>query len=345
MISALKDKNTLMGLLFILVISIISFYIAKIHALTELRISPLVIGILIAVLWTNLTNGLMVAKFKGSMGICSKYFLRWGIILYGFKVSITSLLSVGLSGLLVSCIVVSVILIFGYLIGTKILKLDSDVALLIATGSAICGSAAVLAMAGVIKAKEHAVAIAVSTVIIFGTISMFMYPIVFRTGILHLTPRQQGFYIGSTLHGVAHAVAAAAAVGGVGSKVAIVIKMIRVILLVPSLLIVSVIKSNHDNKIHATNTGEKSKLKITIPWFAIIFLLVIILNSYLNLSKIVLEHIATVEEFFLTMAMTALGLKTSIKAFKNSGGQAFTLALIIFAILVIGGYALNRSLG
>ena len=93
------------------------------------------------------------------------------------------------------------------------MKMDKDLALLTATGSAICGAAAVLGAEPVVKCEAHKTAVAVSTVVIFGTLSMFIYPVMYRAGILDLDPEQMGLYTGATLHEVAHVVGAGNAMG------------------------------------------------------------------------------------------------------------------------------------
>lgn len=103
--------------------------------------------------------------------------------------------------------------------------------MLTSTGSAICGAAAVLGAEPVVKSEPHKTAVAVSTVVIFGTLSMFIYPALYRAGILDLTPEQMGLYTGSTLHEVAHVVGAGNAMGKEISDTAIIVKMIRVMML------------------------------------------------------------------------------------------------------------------
>ena len=115
----------------------------------------------------------------------------------------------------------------------KWMKMDRDLTLLTSIGSGICGAAAVLGAESTIQTKSYKTAVAVATVVIFGTISMFLYPIAYRTGLLDLDPQLMGIYSGSTLHEVAHAVGAGNAMGGEIANVAIIVKMIRVMMLVP----------------------------------------------------------------------------------------------------------------
>ena len=146
------------------------------------------------------------------------------------------MVNVGVSGIVIDAIIVATTILGGIWIG-RLLKMDRDTALLTSVGSGICGAAAVLGAESTIRTQPYKTAVAVATVVIFGTISMFFYPIAYRSGWLDLSPQEMGIYSGATLHEVAHAVGAGNAMGTEISNVAIIVKMIRVMLLVPVLLI------------------------------------------------------------------------------------------------------------
>ena len=125
----------------------------------------------------------------------------------------------------------------------------------------------------VVKSEPHKTAVAVSTVVIFGTLSMFIYPAIYRAGMLDLTPEQMGLYTGSTLHEVAHVVGAGNAMGKEISDTAIIVKMIRVMMLAPVLVMMSfalartAVKAVSDS-VKETAAVTAKRGKITIPWFA-----------------------------------------------------------------------------
>ena len=149
-----------------------------------------------------------------------------------------------------------------------------------------------------------------------------------------------GIYAGSTLHEVAHAVGAGNAMGEEVSNVAVIVKMIRVMLLVPVLLVlawwVAVKRAKSGAK------GDKGKL--SVPWFAIGFLAVICFNSLDLLPAPVVDGINYFDTFLLTMAMAALGAETSFDKFKKAGAKPFILAFILFIWLMGGGYLLSKYL-
>ena len=148
-----------------------------------------------------------------------------------------------------------------------------------------------------------------------------------------------GIYAGSTIHEVAHVVGAGNAMGAAISDNAIIVKMIRVMMLVPVLLVIAFFVAKDVEKREGT---EGQKNKIHVPWFAIMFLLVICFNSFNLLPEEVVKGIVTLDTFLLTMAMTALGAETSIDKFKKAGFKPFLLAAIIYCWLIGGGYCLAR---
>ena len=161
------------------------------------------------------------------IAFCGKRVLRFGIILYGFRLTFQDVVAVGLPAIVVDAIIVCGTILLGVLVG-RLLKMDHSIALLAACGSGICGAAAVLGVDGAIRPKPYKTAVAVATVVIFGTLSMFLYPILYRAGIFDLPPAQMGIFAGSTIHEVAHVVGAGNAMGATVSNSAIIVKMIRV---------------------------------------------------------------------------------------------------------------------
>lgn len=334
-------SNTIHGILFVMLFSCAAFYISDTSVMKYLSFSPLIIGVVLGMLYGNTLRSGMPAEWGAGIVFCSKKILRLGIILYGFKLTFQNVVEVGVGAIWIDVIVIIGTLLLGLLVG-KLLKMDRDLSLLTATGSAICGAAAILGAEPVLKTQPYKTAIAVSTVVVLGTLSMFLYPIVYRSGMLDLSPQQWGVYTGSTIHEVAHVVGAGNAMTDDISSVAIIVKMIRVMLLAPVLLIFAFFMSRSPSN-RADGTAA-TKTKISIPWFAFGFIAVIAFNSLDLLPVAVVEAINYIDTFMLTMAMTALGMETSFKQFKQAGAKPFVLALVLYAWLLVGGYLLVKYL-
>ncbi len=348
-----KRSNTLHGVLLIILFSCSAFYIAEIPFVKSLSFSPLIVGIILGMLYANSLRNHLPETWVPGIKFCSKQVLRAGIVLYGFRLTLAQVAEVGLPAIVVDAIVVTFTILLGIYFG-KLLKMDKDTALMTSTGSAICGAAAVLGAEPVVRCESYKTAIAVSTVVIFGTISMFLYPIMYRTGILDgLDNTAVAIYTGSTLHEVAHVAGAGNAMDptdalGVAGP-ATITKMIRVMMLAPVLVIMSFALAGR-KKVGAD--GRVVKSKITIPYFAFGFIGIICLNSLLqwlfgveSVKEIPLNGaIEYIDTFMLTMAMTALGAETSINKFKQAGAKPFMLAALLYIWLVGGGYLLAKYL-
>lgn len=333
-----KRSSMLHGVLLITLFSLAAFYIGDMEFVKRLSFSPMIVGIILGMLYANsLRNNLPDTWVPGIL-FCSKRILRIGIILYGFRLTFQDVTAVGLSAILIDAIIVTVTVCGGVLIG-KLLKMDRSIALLTSVGSGICGAAAVLGAESAINTKPYKTAVAVSTVVIFGTLSMFLYPVLYRNGVFDLSPEMMGLFTGSTVHEVAHVVGAGNAMGQGVSNTAIIVKMIRVMMLVPALLVISWAVARNLTK---RDAAEQAKGKITIPWFAILFLVVIGFNSFNLLPVALVEWINQFDTFLLTMAMTALGAETSFDKFKKAGAKPFLLAAILFVWLIGGGYCLAK---
>lgn len=347
-----KRGNVLHGILLIALFSMSAFYIAGFGWVKDLSLSPLIVGIILGMLYANSLRNYIPETWVPGIKFCTKQILRTGIVLYGFRITLQQVFDIGLPATLVDVIVIAVTIGLGVLLG-RLLKMDGDTALMTSTGSAICGAAAVLGAEPIVKCEPHKTAVAVSTVVIFGTLSMFLYPIVYRSGILALTPQQMAVYTGSTLHEVAHVVGAGNAMDATGAlhlaDQATITKMIRVMFLAPVLVIMGVVLSRVRSRKEGAQGG---KGKITIPWFAFGFIGIILLNSLIEGCSFIPQTgwatctagINSIDTFLLTMAMTALGAETSLAKFKQAGAKPFLLASLLYVWLTVGGYFLVKWL-
>ena len=337
--STKRLANPLHGILLIVLFSFSACYIADFQWVKHLSFSPLIVGIVLGMIYANSLRNHLPKTWVPGIQFCTKQVLRTGIVLYGFKLTFQSVIDIGGAALLIDAVVVAFTILLGAGLG-RLLKMDRDTALLTSIGSSICGAAAVLGAEPVVKSQPYKAAVAVSTVVIFGTLSMFLYPALFRAGMLDLTTEQMGLFTGATLHEVAHVVGAGNAMGQAISDPAIIVKMIRVMMLAPVLVILSIILSRREAA--AGQTGQKRK--ITIPWFAFLFLAVIGFNSLHLLPSGVVSAINSLDTFLLTMAMTALGAESSFEKFKKAGARPFLLAALLYAWLFFGGYWLVKGM-
>ena len=330
--------NKLYGIFLVAIIAIIATFIAKIPAIKNLAISPLVIGIILGIIFANTVRSKIPQSWLPGILFSAKTLLRIAIVFYGFRITFQQIASVGAEGLILSTVMLTSTMLLGIFVGMKVLKLDRDTSILVASGSAVCGAAAVLATEEVLKSEPHKTAMAVGTVVLFGTISMFVYPILYKASVLGMDFTQFGLYVGSSVHEVAQVVAAGGAVDAVSSDTAIIVKMLRVMMIAPMLLILGVFLSKF-----AGHSSANAK-KLVIPWFAVLFIAVAGFNSLHLLPKNSVTQINLIDTFLLTMAMTALGMETHINKFKQAGIKPVILALILFFWLITVAYFITKAI-
>ncbi|MFZ4258061.1 YeiH family protein [Raoultella terrigena] len=302
---------------------------AGFSALTLAILFGMVVGnTLYPKIWQPCDGGVIFAK---------QHLLRLGIILYGFRLTFAQIADVGVSGIAIDVLTLTSTFFIACILGQKIFGLDKHTSWLIGAGSSICGAAAILATEPVVKAEASKVTVAVATVVIFGTLAIFLYPAMYPLLAHWFTPEAYGIYMGSTMHEVAQVVAAGHAVSPDAENAAVIAKMLRVMMLAPFLLFLAA----RVKQLAPAGSGEKSK--ITIPWFAIMFILVAVFNSFHLLPKAVVDALVTLDTVLLAMAMAALGLTTHVSALKKAGAKPLLMALILFVWLIVGGGAINLA--
>ncbi len=336
--SPAKRKDTLSGIIFVAIIASAATWIAALAPISKLGISPLVVGIVIGIFYANTLHNRFPAAWEGGITFSAKKILRFAIVFYGFRITFTQIVEVGFDGFLVSLIMLASTFLIGVWAGQKLFGLDRDTSMLNASGASVCGAAAVLATEPVLKAEEHKAAIAVSMVVLFGTIAMFLYPALYGAGVFDMSEREFGIYVGGTIHEVAQVVAVGGAFGTEASDAAVIVKMTRVILIAPMLILLGIYLSFDARR----SGGESGPIKLVIPWFAVYFVGVAGFNTLQIVPPSAVELINEIDTFLLTMAMTALGMGTRFAKFKGLGLAPVYAAGVMFLWLMIGGYFITK---
>ena len=294
----------------------------------------LTLAIILGILLGNSIYPHITKPCDSGVLLAKQRLLRLGIILYGFRITVQQIADVGLSGVLIDVLVLSSTFLLTCFIGVRVFKMDHETVWLIGAGSSICGAAAVLATEPVIKAAPSKVSVAVATVVLFGTVGIVLYPLLW-TLVPSISAEHVGIFTGSTLHEVAQVVAAGHAMGSDVENTAVITKMLRVMMLAPFLMILgSWLKGQRS---HST-TQQKS---VSFPWFALLFIVVALFNSLHLLPANVVNDLNQLANLLLAMAMAALGLTTRFSALKQAGIKPLLLGLVMFGWLILGGGALN----
>lgn len=295
------------------------FMLADIPVIQHTGISPLVFALLLGMLAGNLPGAGNTKSLESGLKFSTRWFLRGGIVLFGFSITLNQVLALGPGVVALDIMVMSTILVLGYQLGTRFFKLDAETALLTSAGSAICGAAAILATETTIRSKPAATSMAVATVVLFGSLAMFVYPALYS--VLGWDESLYGVYIGATVHEVAQVVAAGDAVGAHALANAVIVKLVRVMLLVPFLLIVGQWWLKRNKVEQAAGAGNR---RLIIPWFAFGFVGMVVVNSVITLPAMIHDNLVLAGQIALTMAMAALGYETRIDKLRSLGPESVT---------------------
>lgn len=251
--------------------AVLCMYLAALPPLAQNGISPLTLAIVLGMALGNTVAAPYLLRIGEGIAFSKGRLLRLGIVLYGFKITWTQLAFAGWPALFADVGVVCGTFALALWLGRR-LGMERDTAALVGAGSAICGAAAVLAAQPVLKAKEADVGVAVATVVVFGTLAMFVYPLLAALLLPSVADADAcfgwGIYTGASVHEVAQV-----------ADVAVITKMIRVLLLAPFLLALPWLMRRFGGGAPAAQKGAPA-----LPWFALGFLGAVAANSPLLLA-------------------------------------------------------------
>ena len=240
-IESIKSKGA--GIALIGALALASFALARWPLIQKSGLSALTLAIVLGMLVGNFILGARESRFTAGITFGKQTLLRFGIVLYGLRLTFQDIAHVGIAGLAIDGIMLSCTFLLAWWAGTRWFHLDRTTAMLIGAGSAICGAAAVMATDPVVRGRADQVAVAVATVVVFGTSAIFLYPYLYHLNLAHhlvaMSAGAYGIFAGSTIHEVAQVVAAGRAVSDSAADTAVITKMVRVMMLAPFLLMLS----------------------------------------------------------------------------------------------------------
>lgn len=328
------NKNQILGLAVALSIAAMAWGLAVTPWAAGLHLSALTLAIVIGMALGNSLYPKIEAQTLAGINLAKTFILRTGIMLYGFRITLQDIHAVGVNGILTDSIMLIATFFITIWIGIRLLHIDRQIVQLTAAGCSICGAAAIMAASPVVKAESHQVSVAVALIVIFGTLAMFLYPLMFPWLNSYLSEHQFGIYIGSSVHEVAQVYAAGGSISPTVADTAVISKMIRVMMLAPFLFGLS----------YFLQKEQGSGSKITMPWFAVYFIGVAMFNSLGWLPKPLVEMLVQIDNLLLMMAMAALGLTTRVSAIKQAGVKPLLLGALVCLWLMIGGFSVNWAM-
>jgi uncharacterized integral membrane protein (TIGR00698 family) len=291
-------------------------------------ISPLFLSLLLGLLITN-TIGWSESEV---MNFVAKKALRLGVILLGFQISLDQLVEIGLKGVAAVTIVV-VGVFFGVRMITRRLGLSQPLSTFIASGFAICGATAIAAVSSTLlkgkseeerKERERDISYAVAIVALCGTLSIFVLPLFGR--LLGLSDSMTGAWIGAAVHDVGQVVATAALVSDEAVESSIIVKLTRVVMLIPLVIFLA--------RESASENGATSKaaLRKSVPVFVFFFVLVAIFNNLFAFDSGIVDLGKEGSKVFLSLGLFAMGLGVKWKSISRLGVRPMVIGISLWLL-------------
>lgn len=251
----------------------------------------------------------------------SKMLLQYSIVGLGFGMNLQASLASGSEGMMFTIVSVFGTLAIGWLIGRKLLGVDRNTSYLISSGTAICGGSAIAAVAPVLKAKDSEISVALGTVFILNAVALFIFPAIGHA--LGMSDQQFGLWAAIAIHDTSSVVGAGAAYSEAALEVATTVKLTRALWIIPVALISAVIFKS------------KGK-KIAIPWFILLFVLAMIVNTYfLSDYPAIGTTINSVARKCLTLTMFFIGASLSKDVLKSVGLKAFAQGVLLWLLISV----------
>ena len=254
----------------------------------------------------------MALNFLGQEGKCvsgiqfaASTVLRIGVALLGLRITFGEITALGPNTALMVVAGVLLTILFGWLFG-RFVSVSKYFGLLTGGAVAICGASAALAIAAVLprgKHHERDTSFAVIGVTALSTIAMVVYPVI--VGVMGFNSHQAGIFLGATIHDVAQVVGAGYSMGKDAGDTATIVKLLRVAMLLPVILVLSLM--------FRERTNSSSIRPPLLPWFAVAFGALVAFNSFVDLPRQLLVVAGDVSRFALVLAIAAIGMRTSLK--------------------------------
>lgn len=257
----------------------------------------------------------------------SKYLLQVAVVCLGFNMNLQESLKSGSEGMLFTIVSVVGVMFLGVLIGYW-LHINRKTAYLISSGTAICGGSAIAAVGPVLKADENEMAVSLGVIFILNSIALFIFPPLGH--LLDMSQQQFGTWAAIAIHDTSSVVGAGEIYGEEALQMATLIKLTRALWIIPLALVTMFIFRDKTSK-------------ISIPWFIFIFVLAMVVNTYVALPEWLVDSLVWIAKRGMVVTLFLIGASLSLKSIKAVGVKPLLQAVILWVVISISslGVVLN----
>lgn len=248
--------------------------------------------------------------------------LQYSVVLMGFGMSLQQVIEVSSKGIVLTACSVLLVFLFGMLLG-RLLKVDRNTAMLISSGTAICGGSAIAAVSPIIKAKDNQISFALTVVFVLNALALFIFPPIGRA--LNMGEVDFGYWSAIAIHDTSSVVGAGAAYGPDALQTAVTVKLARTLWIIPLSFLVLFINRKHD-----ANKG-----KIKIPWFILYFVVAILIAFLLPQFSELYTNLAFLGRRGMVVALFMIGCGFSFEDLKKAGWRSFVLGVLLWIVIAV----------
>lgn len=293
-------------------------------------------GLVLAIIaGTLIHTGLgLASRLERGVQFASKTLLEIAIVVLGGTISAGALAASGFGMIAAVGVVVVLALASSYIIARG-LGLDERMATLVACGNSICGNSAIMATAPVIEAPAKDVAASIAFTAALGVLVVLLLPLAF--GALGLSEWQYGVLAGLSVYAVPQVLAATMPIGVVSTQVGTLVKLMRVLMLGPVVLLLGLRRGRRG--------AVRPPLAVLMPWFIVGFLLTMLMRSLGVLPEATLVPLQQASSLLTLISMAALGLSVDLRSVLSSGGRVLAAGFLSILVLVLLALATAFVLG
>ena len=262
--------------------------------------------------------------FADKTKLYAQKLLAYSIIGLGAGMNLEIVSKVGMSGFGYTVISITLTLLLGVFIG-KLVKSDSDTSVLISVGTAICGGSAIAALAPVLKAKPHAISVALGTVFLLNALALIIFP-----GIGHffsLSQHQFGLWSALAIHDTSSVVGAGLQYGAEALQTGTTVKLARALWIVPLTIGFGYFHKNKE---------DKPEAKTKKPWFILCFLCMAGIVTWLPAMQEIGHGIEAIARKTLVLTLFLIGANLTLATLKSVGFRPFLQGFLLWILVSAG---------
>lgn len=335
-------KENISGLIACFALAVVSYLLGKQVPIVGGPVFAIILGIAIATMVPNVTKkSLFGQELAPGIKYSSKKILHYSIIFLGFEMNMAEVIRVGSQSLYIMIFTLTAALISAWIMG-RVLGLSRNTTILVGVGTSICGGSAIAATAPVINAKDEDVSKSISTIFLFNIVAVFLFPALGH--MMNMNDVAFGMWAGTAINDTSSVVAASASWSTEALQLATIVKLTRTLMIVPITLALAIWMARNESK----KEGAGFSIGKVFPMFVIYFLVASLVNTFVLHPygfATLASNLTALGKFLIIVAMSAIGLNTSLTQLFDNGIKPVVLGLTCWFCVAIVGLIVQYYIG